>query len=137
MNTTALEKIQAAFPDAICKVAVDSVVIDVQPEDLENTLSRLKNDADLNCGLLVDVTAIDYLQYPKQPEARYTVVYTLRNWEENLLIQVRTPVADPEQPLEIIRTIHSFDPCIACAVHLYDEHGKHISQVQNTTACTV
>lgn len=50
---------------------------------------------------------------------------------------IDTPVADPEQPLEIIRTIHSFDPCIACAVHLYDEHGKHISQVQNTTMCTV
>ena len=50
---------------------------------------------------------------------------------------VGTPVADPEQPLEIIRTVHSFDPCLACAVHLYDEHGKHLSQVQNTTMCTV
>lgn len=50
---------------------------------------------------------------------------------------IDTPVADPEQPLEIIRTIHSFDPCIACAVHLYDEHGKHISKVQNTTTCNV
>ncbi len=50
---------------------------------------------------------------------------------------IDTPVADPELPLEIIRTIHSFDPCLACAVHLYDEHGKHIAQVQNTTACTV
>ncbi len=48
---------------------------------------------------------------------------------------IGTPVADPEQPLEIIRTIHSFDPCIACAVHLYDEKGKHLSQVQNTTMC--
>ena len=34
-----------------------------------------------------------------------------------------TPVHDPEQPVEILRTIHSFDPCIACAVHVYDEHG--------------
>ena len=50
---------------------------------------------------------------------------------------IDTPVADPELPLEIIRTIHSFDPCIACAVHLYDEHGNHISQVRNTTTCTV
>lgn len=40
-----------------------------------------------------------------------------------------TPVHDPQQPLEIIRTIHSFDPCLACAVHLYDEHGKHINRV--------
>ena len=48
---------------------------------------------------------------------------------------IGTPVADPELPLEIIRTIHSFDPCLACAVHLYDEHGKHISQVQNISSC--
>lgn len=41
-----------------------------------------------------------------------------------------TPVADPEQPVEILRTIHSFDPCLACAVHLYDEDGKHINQVK-------
>jgi len=34
-----------------------------------------------------------------------------------------TPVADSEQPLEVLRTIHSFDPCLACAVHLTDtEH---------------
>lgn len=33
---------------------------------------------------------------------------------------VGTPVADPKRPLEILRTIHSFDPCLACAVHLFD-----------------
>jgi hydrogenase large subunit len=31
------------------------------------------------------------------------------------------PVADPEKPLEVLRTIHSFDPCIACAVHVHDQ----------------
>jgi len=43
---------------------------------------------------------------------------------------IGTPIANPEQPLEILRTIHSFDPCIACAVHLYDEKGKYVHQVQ-------
>jgi hydrogenase large subunit len=42
---------------------------------------------------------------------------------------IGTPVANEEQPLEIIRTIHSFDPCLACAVHLYDPDGKQIHQV--------
>lgn len=42
---------------------------------------------------------------------------------------IDTPVHDPKQPLEIIRTIHSFDPCLACAVHLYDEEGKHINRI--------
>ena len=42
---------------------------------------------------------------------------------------IDTPVHDETQPLEIIRTIHSFDPCMACSVHLYDEDGKTISRV--------
>jgi Ni,Fe-hydrogenase I large subunit len=37
---------------------------------------------------------------------------------------IGTQVHDPEKPLEVLRTIHSFDPCIACAVHLYDA-SKH------------
>lgn len=41
-----------------------------------------------------------------------------------------TPIADTHQPVEILRTIHSFDPCLACAVHLYDEDGKHVSRVK-------
>ena len=43
---------------------------------------------------------------------------------------IGTPVADPESPLEILRTIHSFDPCLACAVHLYDERGRTLHQVK-------
>lgn len=39
------------------------------------------------------------------------------------------PVADPEKPLEVLRTVHSFDPCIACAIHLTD--------TENDTAVTV
>ncbi|SEL85430.1 nickel-dependent hydrogenase large subunit [Parapedobacter koreensis] len=46
-----------------------------------------------------------------------------------------TPVADPELPLEIIRTIHSFDPCIACAVHLYDESGSIIKEINDISVC--
>ncbi len=37
---------------------------------------------------------------------------------------------DPQQPVEILRTIHSFDPCIACAVHLTDEDGEEMLQVK-------
>jgi hydrogenase large subunit len=38
-----------------------------------------------------------------------------------------TPVADPSRPLEILRTIHSFDPCLACAVHVIDAQGRKYS----------
>ena len=37
---------------------------------------------------------------------------------------IGTPVHDPQQPLELIRTIHSFDPCLACAVHLYEDQKE-------------
>lgn len=41
-----------------------------------------------------------------------------------------TPLADPEQPLEVLRTIHSFDPCLACAVHLVDPAHRDIIRVK-------
>ncbi|HSK42757.1 MAG TPA: nickel-dependent hydrogenase large subunit [Candidatus Binatia bacterium] len=37
---------------------------------------------------------------------------------------LNTPVADPERPVEILRTLHSFDPCLACAVHVVDLQGR-------------
>ena len=37
---------------------------------------------------------------------------------------------DPNQPLEILRTIHSFDPCMGCAVHLMDPEGQELLQVK-------
>jgi Ni,Fe-hydrogenase I large subunit len=42
---------------------------------------------------------------------------------------VGTPIADPEQPLEVLRTIHSFDPCMACGVHVLNAKGEEITQV--------
>jgi hydrogenase large subunit len=39
-------------------------------------------------------------------------------------------VQDPKQPLEILRTIHSFDPCLACAVHVVDPGGAELIQVR-------
>lgn len=43
---------------------------------------------------------------------------------------IGNPVADPEKPLEILRTVHSFDPCMACAVHMLDPHGRELSRVK-------
>ncbi|BCA81051.1 nickel-dependent hydrogenase large subunit [Desulfuromonas sp. AOP6] len=43
---------------------------------------------------------------------------------------IGTPIANPEQPLEILRTIHSFDPCLACAVHVLDGSGSEIVKVK-------
>ncbi len=41
-----------------------------------------------------------------------------------------TPMADPSQPLEILRTIHSFDPCLACASHVMSPDGQELATVK-------
>ncbi|HBH30731.1 MAG TPA: hydrogenase 2 large subunit, partial [Desulfofustis sp.] len=43
---------------------------------------------------------------------------------------IDNPIADPERPLEVLRTIHSFDPCIACAVHMLDPEGREVINVK-------
>lgn len=57
---------------------------------------------------------------------------------------VGTPLARPEWPLEILRTIHSFDPCMACAIHMVDATGETVAEVDATpgfgnrvSVCTV
>jgi len=42
---------------------------------------------------------------------------------------IGTPVADNHKPLEVLRTIHSFDPCLACAIHLVDKQHREIVKV--------
>jgi len=41
-----------------------------------------------------------------------------------------TPIADAQHPLEVLRTIHSFDPCMACAVHMFDPTGNNVARVK-------
>jgi Ni,Fe-hydrogenase I large subunit len=50
---------------------------------------------------------------------------------------IGTPIADPEKPVEVLRTVHSFDPCMACAVHVLDADGKEVTQVvvQASSSC--
>jgi Ni,Fe-hydrogenase I large subunit len=43
---------------------------------------------------------------------------------------IGTPVANIEQPVEILRTVHSFDPCMACAGHVVDAEGKEVIRIK-------
>ncbi|PKN63414.1 MAG: hydrogenase 2 large subunit [Deltaproteobacteria bacterium HGW-Deltaproteobacteria-15] len=43
---------------------------------------------------------------------------------------IGTPVADPKRPLEVLRTVHSFDPCIACGVHVIDPDSNQVYKVR-------
>jgi len=77
---------------------------------------RQRQDQKLSmCG------AVNLERLPAQPRGRP------RPYEAAL---IGNPMADPEKPLEAIRTIHSFDPCLACAIHTVDTRGKSIVQVK-------
>jgi [NiFe] hydrogenase large subunit len=52
---------------------------------------------------------------------------TLGPVEESL---IGTPVADPQKPLEVLRTVHSFDPCIACGVHVIDPDSNQVYRIK-------
>ena len=43
---------------------------------------------------------------------------------------VGNPIADPQRPLEVLRTIHSFDPCLACAIHTVDMQGNELGKAK-------
>jgi [NiFe] hydrogenase large subunit len=43
---------------------------------------------------------------------------------------IGTPVADPKRPLEVLRTVHSFDPCIACGVHVIDPDSNQVYKIK-------
>ena len=43
---------------------------------------------------------------------------------------IGTPVADPTKPLEVVRIIHSFDPCMSCAVHVVNTENGEVTQVK-------
>ena len=43
---------------------------------------------------------------------------------------IGTPVADPKRPLEVLRTVHSFDPCVACGVHIIDPESNQVYKIK-------
>jgi hydrogenase large subunit len=73
---------------------------------------------------------------PKGSSARTASARSVRWWRtagkigayEAALLD--TPMHDPELPLEILRTIHSFDPCLACATHVLDMDGNEVTSVK-------
>ena len=43
---------------------------------------------------------------------------------------LNTPMVNPEQPVEILRTLHSFDPCLACSTHVMSPDGQEMATVK-------
>lgn len=55
----------------------------------------------------------------------------LRGAYEEALVGIK--IADTSKPLEVLRVLHSFDPCLACAVHVIDADGKELSSYKIRT----
>lgn len=88
------------------------------PRGLLSHWSVIKDGRMANYQAVVPST---WLAAPKTDDGK------LAPYEAALL---NTPVANPDQPLEVLRTVHSFDPCLACAVHLTDTEQKTAIQVK-------
>ncbi len=54
---------------------------------------------------------------------------------EESLVGIR--LSDTQAPLEVLRVVHSFDPCLACAVHVIDTKGRELSAYKLNTSCSV
>jgi len=121
MKALALETIRGRFPDTHCFENLDSLVINAVPDTLSEILNFLKNDPALGFDLLLDVTAVDYLLYPGNHSSRFGVVYILRNWEKNLLAQVRVTVSDPEVGLPSATGI--WDSAHWAEREVFDQYG--------------
>jgi hydrogenase large subunit len=79
---------------------------------------RIKNGAIVNYQCVVPST---WNASPRDAKG-------LRGPYESSLLE--TPVAEPSKPLEILRTVHSFDPCMACAVHVVGPAREAITRIQ-------
>ena len=67
----------------------DTTVI-AEPKDIHTLLRFLRDDPECNYDLLIDVTAIDYLNYPSSTIGRFAVIWILANTETSSRIQVKT-----------------------------------------------
>lgn len=54
---------------------------------------------------------------------------------EDSLIGIK--IEDASKPLEVLRVVHSFDPCLACAVHVVDAKGKELSKYKINPVCSI
>jgi NADH-quinone oxidoreductase subunit C/D len=120
--TTPLDTILASvFADITRETVLDTRLLTVDGAALYEVLKRLKTYPDLDFSLLLDITAVDYLTYPKRAAARFVVVYTLRNWKKNYLVQVRVPVADPDTGLPSVADL--WGSALWAEREVFDQYG--------------
>lgn len=121
MTDTLTQKLRTLYPDIEPRKVLDSIVMDVDSDDLYQVLKQLRTYPDLNFSILIDITGIDYLTYPEPQDTRFCVVYTLRNWKKNWLMQVRTKVEDPDEGVPSVASL--WGSANWAEREVYDQYG--------------
>jgi len=121
MTDTLTQKLRTLYPDIEPRKVLDSIVMDVDSDDLYKVLKQLRTYPDLNFSILIDITGIDYLTYPEPQDTRFCVVYTLRNWKKNWLMQVRTKVEDPDEGVPSVASL--WGAANWAEREVYDQYG--------------
>jgi len=121
MTDTLTQKLRTLYPDIQPRKVLDSIVMDVDSDDLYKILKQLRTYPDLNFSILIDITGIDYLTYPEPQDTRFCVVYTLRNWKKNWLMQVRTKVEDPDEGVPSVASL--WGAANWAEREVYDQYG--------------
>lgn len=121
MTDTLTQKLRTLYPDIEPRKVLDSIVMDVDSDDLYKILKQLRTYPDLNFSILIDITGIDYLTYPEPQDTRFCVVYTLRNWKKNWLMQVRTKVEDPDEGVPSVASL--WGAANWAEREVYDQYG--------------
>mgnify|MGYP000287751985 CR=1 FL=1 len=87
---------------------------------IDDLLQQAVGDAGLSAGDVLEITLV----------GNPVMHHLLLGLDPTPAPNDPAPRFDPELPLEVLRTIHSFDPCLACAIHTLDPEGKEIAKVK-------
>lgn len=100
---------------------LDLITIDFNKEDVLSIIDLFKNHPELSFNLLVDETAVDYLEYPQPMPERFGLVYILYSFKNDFRIKLRTFVSEKKPEIESI-CVH-YEAANWLEREIYDMYG--------------
>lgn len=124
MMQESIAALRAHFGDTIVETTEDrgTHTAVVAAQDLPAVVEYLRDDAAQGYSMLLDITAVDYLDFPQTQPARFAVVYLLRNWEQNRVLCLKVWVEDPEQQ-QVPTITHLFRNANWAERETWDQYG--------------
>ena len=105
-----ISNLKSIFPQASVNKQFDEVTLSVYGNEIIKTLKKLKTGSQFKFLQLIDISAVDYSQYPQKlfDNNRYAVVYHLLSIKNNQRLRVRAFVEDNNFPvIETVTTIYA------------------------------